>query len=258
MEIVAAVAHPDDETIMIGGTLAMLAGRGARVHLVSATRGEGGELGEPPLCSREALGTVRERELHCAAKALGAATVTFLDHVDPPEKEDGGLDAFPASPEYLASQIKEILRQHRSGLLITHGSEGEYGHPAHQLMHQAALLVGRNDVLNALYTFSAQHADHPRPRLANINDPADYVIAIDPWFSQKWLAAQCHQTQHALFLRRQSQEAGRSLTLADVLMRNESLHRSWSSGPANWRDPLAEFMIEKCADAVTLAGKTQL
>src|SRR5207237_1195590 len=54
-----------------------------RVEILSVTRGEGGEVGEPPVTSQERLGEVREAELRCAAEALGAAGVTFLPFVDP-------------------------------------------------------------------------------------------------------------------------------------------------------------------------------
>ena len=89
-------AHPDDETVMAGGTLAILAQRGLNVHLVCATRGEGGEMGEPPICTREELGRVRSAELECAGQALGAASVDYLGYVDPVCIVDGEVFAFEA------------------------------------------------------------------------------------------------------------------------------------------------------------------
>ncbi len=59
MRVLAFFAHPDDETILIGGTLALLARLGAEVHYLIATRGEGGEVGGPPVCERSQLGLVR-------------------------------------------------------------------------------------------------------------------------------------------------------------------------------------------------------
>src|SRR4051812_38934684 len=94
--ILAIGAHPDDETVMAGGTLAMLASRGIAVHIISATRGEGGEMGEPPVCTREALGGVRSEELRCAGQALGAAEVDFLGYIDPVCIIDGEVFAFEA------------------------------------------------------------------------------------------------------------------------------------------------------------------
>ena len=69
--LLAVFAHPDDETFRPGGTLALLARRGVEVHVLTATRGEAGSCGDPPLCSPEELPAVRESELRCACAALG-------------------------------------------------------------------------------------------------------------------------------------------------------------------------------------------
>ena len=76
MNLVCFFAHPDDETILTGGVLALLAANGVNVHYVCATRGEGGELGAPPV-DREQLGDARERELVCAVGKLGGKSLTF-------------------------------------------------------------------------------------------------------------------------------------------------------------------------------------
>src|SRR3954452_4150387 len=75
-------AHPDDEAIATGGTMAKLAAAGHRIVLVTATRGEHGEVEEGFLDEGEALGARREQETHAAAEALGAARVEFLGYVD--------------------------------------------------------------------------------------------------------------------------------------------------------------------------------
>jgi LmbE family N-acetylglucosaminyl deacetylase len=137
MNILYVVAHPDDETVFAGGTLALLAARGAEVGLVCCTRGEGGEAGEPPLCSRAELGAVREAELRCAARALGCASVEFLPFRDPDVGPDGSLYPFADSPQDVIPWIQNILESHRPDAVITHGSGGEYGHPAHLLAHRA-------------------------------------------------------------------------------------------------------------------------
>ncbi len=66
----------------------MLAENGSRVHCLSATRGEGGELGETPLCSEDELGQVRESEMVCAVGALVGCSLTFLGYQDPRMGED--------------------------------------------------------------------------------------------------------------------------------------------------------------------------
>lgn len=88
MNVLAFFAHPDDETILAGGTLAMLAENGSRVHCLSATRGEGGELGETPLCSEDELGQVRESEMVCEVGAQGRRSLTFLGYQEPRMGED--------------------------------------------------------------------------------------------------------------------------------------------------------------------------
>ncbi|MEK9164957.1 MAG: PIG-L family deacetylase, partial [Chloroflexota bacterium] len=90
------VAHPDDETVLCGGTLALLASKGAAVRVVCLTRGEGGELGEPPITDREHLGGVREQEMVCAVGKLGGKSLTFLGYTDPTVGPDDTL----FSPEH--------------------------------------------------------------------------------------------------------------------------------------------------------------
>jgi LmbE family N-acetylglucosaminyl deacetylase len=250
VNILAAFAHPDDETIFIGGTLAMLASKGARVHIVLATRGEGGEVGEPPLCTQDELGLVREDELRCAVKELGVSTTTFLDYVDPRVDANNQARPFHADPESLTGQLLRLAHEHQAQILITHGTNGEYGHPAHILMNEAAIKAADHHALKTLYTISANFPEHPRPRHANEDDPADFVFSIEPWFQEKLAAARCHRTQNALFLRRSSKEAGRALKLEEVLMKVESLHRAHRRNEGDQEDALASFIQEKCADAL--------
>ena len=95
--LLAIFAHPDDETFRPGGTLALLARRGVGVHVLTATRGQAGSCGDPPLCSQEDLPAVRERELRCACAALGLEPPRLLDYLD------GRLAE--ATPEEIAAHI---------------------------------------------------------------------------------------------------------------------------------------------------------
>ena len=252
--VLAAFAHPDDETIFAGGTLAMLVDRGATLHILLATRGEGGELGEPPITDRPGLGAIREHELRCAAESLGATSVLFLDYVDPLVGEDESLHPFKADLETLADEIGAAFQATQAQVLITHGSNGEYGHPAHALMHRACMLglQASMGVSAPLYTVSASFPEHPKPRLVNKDDPAHFIINIEPWLKIKLQAAECHRTQSALFVRRSSQAAGHSMSLVQVLMRVESLHRAWPAQDHAAGDPLAVFLRERCGDALIL------
>ena len=78
-----------------------------------------------------------------------------------------------------------------------------------------------------LYTFSAAFPEHPRPRLVNPNDPAHLVLDLGPALEAKTAAALCHRSQHALFVRRSSKRAGRQLSVPEVIMPLEGLHRAY-------------------------------
>jgi LmbE family N-acetylglucosaminyl deacetylase len=225
MRLLLFVAHPDDEMVFAGGLLALMAGRDASVHILSATRGEGGETGEPPLCSRAELGAVREAELRCAAHALGAASLEFLGYRDPEVGPDESLFAFADDPREVAQRLAHVIGARRPEVLLCHGTNGEYGHPAHRMVNQAARLAVDYLACEAplIYTFSADYLEHPRPRLANRDDPADFVFDISPAFEQKLAAARCHRTQGALFVRRISREGGYPVPLEEALLRIETL-----------------------------------
>jgi LmbE family N-acetylglucosaminyl deacetylase len=244
MNILAFFAHPDDETMMAGGTLALLAGAGVTVHYVCATRGEGGETGEPPLCSMEELGDVREQEMVCAVGALGGRSLTFLGYTDPRVGPENELYAYTDNLTLLAGQAAASIRQFAADVVLTHGSNGEYGHPAHVLTHQAARIavesLGKDAPL--LYSVAGNFRDHPRPRSANKDDPAHLVLDISPALERKTAAALCHRTQHTLFVRRPSIEHGRPMTVPEVIQKIESLHRASPAVNGSLEDPLAAIL----------------
>ena len=245
MNILAFFAHPDDETILAGGTLSLLASSDAQVHYLCATRGEGGETGEPQVCTEEQLGEVREGELVCAVGALGGRSLTFLDYIDPRAGPGEELYAYTEDLTMLAGQVAATIRQFVIDVVITHGSNGEYGHPAHQLTYQAALVavLSFGESAPLLYTVAASFPEHPRPRLANADDQAHLVLDVTPALPQKERAALCHRTQHALFVRRASEEAGRPMSVPEVLMRLESLHRVHPPAKGKPKDNLSQLLI---------------
>ncbi len=233
MNVLAFFAHPDDETMMAGGALALLAQHQVQVHYYSATRGEGGEVGEPALCNPAELGGVREAELVCAVRALGGSSLTFLGYVDPRVGPGDTLYAFDAHLTVLAGQVAASIRQHRPVAIFSHGSNGEYGHPAHVLMHQAVSLAVASLGAEAplFYTVLATYPQHPQPRLCNTADPAHLVLDISAAKAQKVQAALCHATQNALFVRRASQEAGRAVSVPEVIQAVESFRRVYPPAP---------------------------
>jgi LmbE family N-acetylglucosaminyl deacetylase len=239
--LICVVAHPDDETLFAGGTLAMVAAAGVSVHVLSATRGEGGEVGEPALCAQDALGEVRERELRCAASTLGVFRVAFLGYEDPAIGSDNELYAFETGFEELVAHIADYIVGTAPTILVTHGSAGEYGHPGHILLNRAVqtaherLRAEEQEGLPALYTFGATIRGEADVGL-NRNDDADIVIDVAQWMRAKATAAACHRTQRAMMMRGNPE----ARTLREVLSTTEMLHRVWPRrGPDPW--PLCPF-----------------
>lgn len=247
MNVLSFFAHPDDETMLAGGVLALLASAGAQVHYLSATRGEGGEAGEPPLCPLEELGQVRADELACAVAVLGGASLAFLDYVDPRVGPNDELYAFTDDLDRLAAEVAKVIRRVGAQVVVAHGSNGEYGHPAHRLAHRAAVaavaaVASIADNPPLLYTVQAAFAEHPKPRQMNADDPADLVLDVSPVMEQKIQAALCHRTQHALFVRRASKEAGRPLSVPEVIVSMEGLHRVMPHASGEPQDALSELL----------------
>ena len=241
-KVLTIIAHPDDETMLSGGALALLAQAGAEVHYLCATRGEGGELGEPPISTREELGEAREREMRCAVQTLGGTGIEFLDYVDPVVGENDELHPYTDDFDGLVQTIIEHIRRLQPDVIITHGSSGEYGHPAHKLTHRAICKTNQllGDESPIIYTFSASFPAHPRPRLTNQEDTAHIILDITPALKQKTDAALCHKSQHALFVRRSSIRAGRQLTVPEVIMKVEGLHRAYPPVNGKVDDMVAE------------------
>lgn len=192
--LLLAGAHPDDE-LYAAGLLACLAARGVEVHLLYLTRGEGGSTGKPPVADRENLGAAREAEVRASAAALGARSVGFLGYVDPIPQ--GRPLAPEVDPDTLSRQIAHALQRHGAEALLTHGTNGEYGHPAHRLMHQAARRVQGT----VLYTFNAFAPDVPLWGGVNADDPADLVFDPEPWHDAKARAFASHVSQRHIWLR---------------------------------------------------------
>lgn len=190
--VLVVIAHPDDE-LFASGLLCELAARGRAFHLACLTRGEGGITGGT---TREELGRRREAELRASAAALGATSVEFLGHVDPLGKAHRTF-APDVSAGELAARLAGLLEKLRPALIVTHGSGGEYWHPAHLLVHRAVFLAaaGRHDVL----TIHAWQESHALPGLLNRDDPADLVIDGTPHRDRRLAAFRAHASQHDYF-----------------------------------------------------------
>jgi LmbE family N-acetylglucosaminyl deacetylase len=122
--VLAVFAHPDDEVLCAGGTLALCAARGQHVTLVCATRGELGPVAEPKLLTGATLGAVRERELMESCATLGIADVCVLG------LPDAGVH-WAARDRSTLGALVHLIRRLRPAAIVTFGPDGLYGHPDH-------------------------------------------------------------------------------------------------------------------------------
>ena len=141
--LLAVLAHPDDETFGMGGTLALYAQRGVAVHLVCATRGEVGEVAPHFLEDFQSIGDLREHELRCAARNLGLAGVHFLDYRDSGmagSLENQHPQSLAAAPlDEVAARVTAYIRDLRPQVVLTFDPVGGYRHPDHIAIHNAAV-----------------------------------------------------------------------------------------------------------------------
>jgi LmbE family N-acetylglucosaminyl deacetylase len=190
--LLAVFAHPDDESFRPGGTLALLAGRGIHVHLLTATRGQAGSCGDPPLCSPAELPAVRERELRCACAALGIEPPRLLDY------RDGSLQQ--ADAETLIAQILAVAREIEPQVMLSFGPDGLSGHPDHIAIGRwASEAFQRAEKVSALYTVAVPQSLAARLGMTQIRAVPDEEIAVTVDVSSVWeakmAAIHCHATQ---------------------------------------------------------------
>jgi LmbE family N-acetylglucosaminyl deacetylase len=145
--LVSFHAHPDDEVLLTGGTLARAAAEGHRVVLVVATDGAAG-LAADALRRDGRLGARREAELRRSAAALGCARVVLLGF---PDSGSGSGDGAGRSPhcfsripvEEAAGPLADVLREENADVLTVYDPAGGYGHPDHRRVHEAGVLAAR-------------------------------------------------------------------------------------------------------------------
>ncbi|MGH2515508.1 MAG: PIG-L family deacetylase [Ktedonobacterales bacterium] len=127
--VMGVFAHPDDEVFCAGGMLAQWAEAGRETMIVSATRGEAGQIQDAHAATRRTLGTVREEELRAACARLGVQRVECLDYRDGMLRE--------VDEETLARDIAAYIRAFEPEIVVTFGPDGGYGHPDHIAISKA-------------------------------------------------------------------------------------------------------------------------
>jgi LmbE family N-acetylglucosaminyl deacetylase len=227
LRLMAVLAHPDDESLGVGGTLAKYSAEGVETSIVTATRGQRGRYRghrDPPQHpGAEALGRIREAELRDAARALGVADLSVLDY------QDGALDQ--ADHGDAIAHITAHLRRRRPHVVLTFPPDGAYGHPDHIAISQltTAAVVAAAD---ASFTLPAAFGAAPPHAVAKlyfmawpqaiwsayaeaIAPPKSLVDGVErlatPWpdwavttvidtrahWETAWRAVACHQSQVA-------------------------------------------------------------
>jgi LmbE family N-acetylglucosaminyl deacetylase len=174
--ILAFHAHPDDEVLLTGGTLARLAAEGHRVVIVVACDGVMGSADGPG-------GQARLDMLRASAAALGAHQVAHLGYADsghgpvlypdPPDRQRFAR----ADPSEAAARLASLIRSERADLLLSYDPQGGYGHPDHVKVHHVGALAAQLTGTRIL------EATMPRELVARLANPlrlARLVVRYDP------------------------------------------------------------------------------
>ncbi len=180
-------AHPDDESITTGGTMALAADAGNRVVLVVATRGEHGEVPDD-LAPGETLADRRMAETERSAQVLGVSAVHWLGYRDSGMRgweHNGHAEAFwQADVDAAAERLAAILRAERADVLTVYDWHGNYGHPdhvqVHRVGHRAAELAGTPHVYEATVNRDAIVRLTAMARELGMDTGVDDPAALDP------------------------------------------------------------------------------
>src|SRR6185436_15925293 len=134
--ILFVFAHPDDESFSGAGTAMKYAAAGVRSVLVTATRGERGKAGDPPICAPDDLPACRERELREAGRIIGFDELHILDYRD--------RELAEAPPDDIRRSLVSLIRRVRPSIVATFDPNGFNVHPDH-----VAISRFRSDAITA-------------------------------------------------------------------------------------------------------------
>lgn len=171
--LLGVFAHPDDETFCAGGTFARYAKGGAEIMVVSATRGQAGQIRDASVGTRRTIAAVREAELRLACERLGVAHARCWDYLD------GTLAA--ADFDGLVGHVVQLIREFRPNAVVSFGPDGGYGHPDHIAISAAATAASRLAVDPDSYPdqLAAGLVPHQPDRLYHSYFPSRDVLLLD-------------------------------------------------------------------------------
>ena len=200
--ILFSFAHPDDESFSGAGTAMKYAAQGARIVLVTATLGERGKAGDPPVCSQAELGACRERELRDATSIIGFDELHLLRH------RDRELTDVPG--QAMRQSLVSIIRAVRPSIVVTFDPHGFNLHPDHIAISRftSEAIAAASDprwhrdagephtVRRLLWTpLLAPWDVAPGVRLED-QPGADFIIDVSPWRERRAAALRAHRSQH--------------------------------------------------------------
>ncbi len=212
-------AHPDDEAIATAGTMAALAEQGHRVVLVTATRGELGEIPDGLLAPGESLAERRKIELEEACRILGVARQTYLDYLDSGmagEATNHRTGAFAAADvDEAGAALAVLLDGEGADVLVIYDEHGGYGHPDHVQVHRVGMVAAQRASTPVVYlttmnrdqvgdlTNQMPETDWEPPEGSTdgweeMGEPASRITtAVDvlPWIDLKRRAMEAHPSQ---------------------------------------------------------------
>lgn len=208
-EVLAVFAHPDDEALACGGTLARLADEGMRVVVMCASHGERGARTGP--ARDDALGATRAGELRKAVSALGIAALVIGDH------PDGDLQW--AHVAEFHAELVTYLRRHRPAAVITFGEDGLYWHLDHVGVYERTKTAVQSlatdappmycvtmarGVIPAIVSAAKQRGWTPPPKgfwslipeaFGIAAETATIAVQVGDWVPRKLAAILCHRSQ---------------------------------------------------------------
>jgi LmbE family N-acetylglucosaminyl deacetylase len=197
--MIVVLAHPDDESFPLGGTLAKYAAEGVEITLVCATKGEAGI----PSLPREETAHLRERELRAAAGVLGLSDVRFLGW------QDGELEK--VNKNTVIQQLITILNAIQPQVVITFGPDGISGHPDHIAIHRLTTSAFMQAQVNSILYYIAP--SEATQQGCGVIPPKEMAggptvgIDVGHYLVTKVRAAQCHASQNPPFIGDPEKEA---------------------------------------------------